>query len=168
LPEKGLAEKGKACHRGKKSKLGVTVALFVDAAGNKQKPIVVWKAANSRCFKHINKAHLPVTYFNQNNAWMCGEVMHTILKKLNGNLKLGAHSIILFMDNAGCHPEDLVGKYSNIKIAFLPANTIAVLQPLDLGIIKTFKVYCIIVSFCYVMYFHKLRSVPQLMMLQNQ
>ena len=49
--------------------------------------------------------------------------------------------IVLFMDKAGCHPEDLVGKYSNIKIAFLPANTIAILQPLDLGIIKTFQVY---------------------------
>jgi len=101
LPEKGLAEKGKACHGGKKNKLSITVVLFVDAAGNKQKPIVVLKAANPRCFKHINKAHLPVTYFNQNNARMCGEIMHTVLKKVNNNLKQGAHSIILFMDNAG-------------------------------------------------------------------
>ena len=46
LPEKGLAEKGKACHGGKKSKLRVTVALFVNAAGEKEKPIVVWKSAN--------------------------------------------------------------------------------------------------------------------------
>ena len=36
LPEKGLAEKGKACHGGKKSKLRVTVALFVNAAGDKK------------------------------------------------------------------------------------------------------------------------------------
>ena len=36
--------------------------------------------------------------------------MHTILKKLNSSLKKESRLIILFMYNAGCHPEDLVGK----------------------------------------------------------
>ena len=67
--------------------------------------------------------------------------MHKLLSKLNGRLHRESRSIILFMDNAGCHPEDMTSKYSNIKVIFLPPNTTSVLQPLDLGIIKNFKVY---------------------------
>ena len=43
------------------------------------------------------------------------------------------------MDNAGCHLPDLKEKY--MKSVYLPPNTTLMLQPLDLGIIKTFKVY---------------------------
>ena len=50
--------------------------------------------------------------------------MHTILKKFNSNLKQEARSIILFMENAGCHPDNLVSKYT---ATFLPANSTAVL-----------------------------------------
>ena len=38
------------------------------------------------------------------------------------------------------HPENLVGKYSNIKIVFLRKNTTSRLQPLYAGIFRNFKV----------------------------
>ena len=52
-----------------------------------------------------------------------------------------ARPVIVFMDSAGCHLPDLKEKYSDMKIVYLPPNTTSMLQPLDLGIIKKFKVY---------------------------
>ncbi|GBN75151.1 hypothetical protein AVEN_260358-1 [Araneus ventricosus] len=42
------------------------------------------------------------------------------------------------MDNATSHPDYL--KLKNINLVFLPPNTTSMLQPLDQGIIRTFKV----------------------------
>ena len=74
---------------------------------------------------------------------MTGKILQSVLRKLNQQLSTKSWKIVLFMDNAGCHPEDIIHSFSNIKIIFLPANTTSMLQPLDLGIIKNFKVhYC--------------------------
>ena len=64
--------------------------------------------------------------------------MHSVLTKLNNRMRAQSRSILI-MNNAGCHPEDLAEKYSNIGVIFLPANCTSVLQLLDLGIIKNFQ-----------------------------
>ena len=72
---------------------------------------------------------------------MDGEIMESVLTKLNRRMSSNCRSILLLMDNEGCHPEDLKTKFSNIKVCFLPANTTSKLQPLDLGIIQNFEVH---------------------------
>ena len=68
------------------------------------------------------------------------DIIEKVLEKLNYIMKLENRDVLLFLDNAPVHPGNLVRKYSNIKIVFLPKNTTSPLQPLDAGIIKNFKV----------------------------
>ena len=86
--------------------------------------IVIAKSNNPRCFKHIDKSKLT------------GD---KILCKLNSKLKSTSRYVLLIMDSTGCHPKDL--HYSNIKIVSLSTNTTSKHQPLDLGIIESFKVH---------------------------
>ena len=40
---------------------------------------------------------------------MDGDIMESILVKLNRRLSNSSRSILIFIDNAGCHPSDLRG-----------------------------------------------------------
>lgn len=103
LPDKGLCQKSKACKGGKKSKERITVALIVNAAGEKETAIVIWKSKKPRCFHSVKTDELPVEYFSQKKAWMTGEILDTVLQKINRKLRSKSRSVVLFMDNAGCH-----------------------------------------------------------------
>ena len=139
LPERGFVQKGRSCKGGKKSKQRFTIAFIANADGGKEKPVVIWKYENPRCFKNLNKSLLPVSYFSQSKVWMTGDILDRILKKINQSLRAQSRFVALLMDNAGCHPPEIKDKYSNVKVVFLPANTTSRLQPLDLGIIKNVK-----------------------------
>ena len=53
LPQRSLANAKKSCKGGKKSKIRVTLVFLVNAAGGKELPIVIGRAASPRCFKDI-------------------------------------------------------------------------------------------------------------------
>lgn len=61
-----------------------------------------------------------------------------ILKKLDKNFKAKGKKVLLIVDNAACHQlKDTV--LENAKIEFPPPNTPSLIQPLDQGIIRSFK-----------------------------
>ena len=68
-------------------------------------------------------------------------IMLDILNKINRKLAQQKKKVILFLDNVSSHSPDLVSKFSNIEVVFLPKNTTSHLQPLDAGIIKNFKAH---------------------------
>ena len=70
----------------------------------------------------MNKGDLPVQYYGQSNAWMTGASVDVVLSKLNHKLSRKGGFVVLFMDNAGCHPEKSIATSSssckhNIKAA---------------------------------------------------
>ena len=83
LPNKSLVEGSKNCTGGKKSKERLTCAFFVNASGDKEKPVVIGKSVKPRCFKGIRDMdQLPYQYYNQRKDWMERRIMLEILSKL--------------------------------------------------------------------------------------
>ena len=125
LPETSLNEKGQRCNGGKRGKQRNTWAFFVNDAGEKEDPIVIGKYAKPRCFKNLKDIKRPYRcwYFSNAKAWMTTEVMNEVLSPLNATLIRKKRSILLFLDNAPCHPPALDDRFSNVSIKFLPKNT---------------------------------------------
>ena len=88
LPDKGFIEKAKSKKGGKKAKVRLTVAFFVNTAGQEvDEPIIIWKSKKPRCFKNLKGRDLsrPLVAHNfaNNKAWMNSEIMSDVLKRLD-------------------------------------------------------------------------------------
>ena len=142
-PDRTLATK--AGSGGKKSKDRVTVALTCNADGSeKLEPWIIGKSTNPRCFKHVNRSHLRVIYRNNKSKWMTGPICEEYLKWLNNIMRARDRKVLLLMDNFSAHYSgaQLCGGetgLSNIRVEWLPPNTTSHWQPLDQGIIASYK-----------------------------
>ena len=82
---------------------------------------------------------LPVVWRANKTAWMNANLFSDWLREIDSFMKKNARRILLFLDNAPCHPIDV--QLSNVKLVFFPPNTTSVIQPLDQGVIRSFKCY---------------------------
>lgn len=136
LPDKTISFKGDKCHGGKSSKDRVTVLLCANSTGtHKLKPLVIGKSKRPRCFKNVND--FPTDYMANKKAWMNCDTFSDWLKKTDKEMKKKKKKIIIFVDNCTAHGD--LPKLTNITLKFFPPNTTSKLQPLDQGIIRTFK-----------------------------
>jgi hypothetical protein len=149
----------------KKHSTRITLALCSNATGtHKLMPLLIGKAKKPRCFTKAFKHARHVMYRNQKNAWMCTSIFDEWLFGFHRWARMTNKQVVLLLDNAACHqvldgrhvqhwpqhptattvkPEMVDGlvtwKLTNMRVVFLPPNTTSEVQPLDQGIICSFK-----------------------------
>ncbi|XP_042899743.2 tigger transposable element-derived protein 4-like [Parasteatoda tepidariorum] len=135
-PQYILKFKGEKCVGGKLSKNRLTALVCSNMSGtNKKKLFIIGKSKNPRCFKNVKK--LPVDYDHSRKAWMTSDIFTKFISKWERQLRRENRKIILLIDNCSAHPE--ITGLTNIRIEFLPPNSTSVIQPMDQGIIRSFK-----------------------------
>lgn len=137
-PNKTLRFKGEKCSGGKLSKDRITVLVAANMTGtDKRKLLVIGKSKSPRLFKGVSS--LPVFYENNTKAWMTSAIFEKTLNYWDDELRRKKKKILLLVDNCPAHPSLQHLKF--IKLVFLPANTTAVLQPMDQGVIRNIKAH---------------------------
>jgi hypothetical protein len=119
-----MSSNDKAC--GKLSRERITVLFCCSMKGEKSRPVLIGNAKKPRCFKNKKSCMT----FQSFNAW---------LQDLNQKMKFESRKILLLLDNTPVHPIDV--QYSNIEFFYFPPNVTSLIQPLDQGIIKNFKIF---------------------------
>lgn len=138
VPNETLKLKKEKCKNGKLSNERLTVLLCVNMIGDFEKPIVIGKSAKPRCFNNLDMSKLPVIWNANKKTWMTSRIMENWLLQFNNRLLGENRKIILFLDNASCHPKLTL---SNIRLAWFPPNTTSITQPMDQGIISCVKLF---------------------------
>ena len=103
--------------------------IYVLVIGTSQKP---------RCFKNVRA--FSANYSFSKNAWMINGIWSDWLRKLDRSLCFKQRKIALLVENCSAYGD--VEEIKCIEVVKLPPNTTSLIQPCDMGIIRTLKAYC--------------------------
>jgi hypothetical protein len=138
-PDKSLASKSVPGF--KRDKQRITIGLCVNATGtDKICPLVIGKAEKPRCFKNVNLTNIGIVYRFNAKAWMTVSIFQEWIKIFDKIIRLENpdRKVLLLLDNVGSHKLNGV-QLKNTELLFLPPNSTTRIQPLDAGIISSFK-----------------------------
>ncbi|GFV44780.1 tigger transposable element-derived protein 1 [Trichonephila clavipes] len=143
-----IAKNEKTASRHKASKDGVTLLLCNNASGDQMlKPLLINKSRRPRALKGKDLKQLPVHWMANPKAWMTTAIFtewfnNCFVPEVEACMKEKSldFKVLLIVDNAASHPQL---EHPNVQLVFLPSNTTSLVQPLDQGIIATFKKYYI-------------------------
>lgn len=134
----------------------ITLLFCSNASGERMlKPLLVNRALKPRSMKGIDYNKLPIHWMANKKAWVTSAIFTEWFQnyfipevRRYMNAKCLEFKVLLIIDNA---PGHTVVEHPNVQLCFLPPNTTSLIQPLDQGIIATFKTYYIKRSFQYVL-----------------
>ena len=123
----------------KKERLSLVFAC--NATGIDRLPLwVIGKARTPRALQRVNLRSLNIIWRFNKTAWMKTNIMIEWLRAFY--IHVGRErNILLLMDNLKAHAAAVTAMPppTNVRIEYLPANATSVYQPLDQGIIRSFK-----------------------------
>lgn len=137
-PDKGLAFTAKSGIKSDKQRL--TYVFTTNADGSeKLQPLIIGKEKRPACFEHKSGEDLGFHYQNNLKAWMNTEIFNDWISLWDRDLKVKNTKILLLVDNFSGHNLHPDRTLSNIRLEFFAPNLTSHVQPLDAGIIASFK-----------------------------
>ncbi|SJX66502.1 related to transposase [Sporisorium reilianum f. sp. reilianum] len=127
----------------KKNKARITILFACNSTGTeKLDPFFIGHSQQPHAFKKQSPEQLGIQYSANSKAWMTSSLFHAWLSSLDTYIgQTPGRHILLLLDNFSGHGmlQKPLAKLQNITIQFLPPNTTSRIQPLDAGIIASFK-----------------------------
>ena len=127
---------GEQLEGSKQPKSRITLLFICNATGSSKYVYAIGASERPRCFARTPSS---VPYLASPNAWMTARLWNSILVRLDREMRAQDRKIALVYDGAYCHKVFEETILTHITLFKLPPNTTSIIQPLDQGIIWSFK-----------------------------